>query len=318
MIAPYNYRGGDGAVGHQLVEADSCPVPLARTEPADARGKALEVYFLSSLRDPTLQPLVLGEKLQYRIVGRRYVGLLARERGPPEWSPPLAEKRPHVRWHEPWIAEGTFEAAEPGLPAQGVAVVEYLSASLLEADHRCTVACHRGAGFGDVALRVGLAQLSGGVEAVARWDIARKGVVGGGLVRDDVGDVAAFQQCRKHLGRVAEDSYRQWLSDPFSPFGALYGPVEVVYPLVQVAVGDAPVYPTPVHLDAEGHALVHGYGERLGAAHAAEARGEADAATQRSPEALLGDGGERLVGALEYALRPDVDPRPCGHLAVHR
>src|SRR5919112_916697 len=97
--------------------------------------------------------------------------------------------------------------------------------------------------------------------------------MGGGLVRNDIGDVPALQERRKHLGRVAEYSYGQWFSEPFRLFCALYGPVEIIYPLVQVAVGDAPVYPVPVYLDAESHALVHGDGERLSAAHTAEACG---------------------------------------------
>ena len=101
-------------------------------------------------------------------------------------------------------------------------------------------------------------------------------------------------------------------------FRALYGLVQVVDAFVQVAVGDAAIDPVRVHLDAESYALVHGDGQRLGAAHAAEARGEADAAAQRPPEALLGDGGECLVGALEDALGADVDPGPRRHLAVHR
>src|SRR5918995_1622992 len=250
MVPPYDYGGIDGAVGHELVEAEACPVPFACSKPADARGETLEMDLLAGLRDPTRQTLVVRKELQDRIVRRRYVRLLARERGPPERPLSLTEKRPDVRWHEPWIAVSTSEAAEPGLPAQGVTVVEDLGTPLAETHHRRAVAGHRGAGFRDVALRVGLAQVGSGVKCVACGDVAGERVVGGGLIRDDVGDVAALQERRKHLGRVAEDSYGQWFSDPFRLFGALYGPVKIVYPLVQVAVGDAPVYPLPVYLDA--------------------------------------------------------------------
>ena len=38
---------------------------------------------------------------------------------------------------------------------------------------------------------------------------------------------------------------------------------------------------------------------------------------RRAAELLLGDGAERLVGALQDALGADVDPRPGRHLAVH-
>ena len=73
-----------------------------------------------------------------------------------------------------------------------------------------------------------------------------------------------------------------------------------------------------VALDADHDAVVHGDGERLRAAHAAEAGGHGDGAGQRAVEPLVGDGGERLEGALEDALGADVDPRAGGHLAVHR
>ena len=43
-----------------------------------------------------------------------------------------------------------------------------------------------------------------------------------------------------------------------------------------------------------------------------------DRAGERAAEPLVGDGGERLEGALQDALGADVDPRAGGHLAVHR
>ena len=43
-----------------------------------------------------------------------------------------------------------------------------------------------------------------------------------------------------------------------------------------------------------------------------------DGAGERAPEPLVGDGGERLEGALEDPLGADVDPRAGRHLAVHR
>src|SRR6185503_18887400 len=70
-------------------------------------------------------------------------------------------------------------------------------------------------------------------------------------------------------------------------------------------------------LDRQAHALVHGHGQRLGAAHAAEARREDDAPAQRGAEVLARELRERLVRALEDALGPDVDPGTGRHLAVH-
>ena len=73
----------------------------------------------------------------------------------------------------------------------------------------------------------------------------------------------------------------------------------------------------PVHLDGEQHAPVHRRGERLRAAHPAEAGGEHEPAGERAAEVLARRLGEGLVGALQDALGADVDPGARGHLAVH-
>ena len=90
-----------------------------------------------------------------------------------------------------------------------------------------------------------------------------------------------------------------------------------VGPHVQVAVLDAALDGARVAVDADRDAVVHGHGERLGAAHAAETGGEGDRPGEGAAELLGGDGGERLVGALEDALGADVDPGTGRHLAVH-
>ena len=79
--------------------------------------------------------------------------------------------------------------------------------------------------------------------------------MGRGLVRDGVGDVAALQERGKDLRRVAEDAYGERLSRPFRLFRALYGRVEVVDALVEVAVGDAAFDPVGINLDAERYSL---------------------------------------------------------------
>ena len=73
-----------------------------------------------------------------------------------------------------------------------------------------------------------------------------------------------------------------------------------------------------IDVDAEEGGAVHRRGERLGAAHAAEPAGHDQPARERAAEVLAGALGEGLVGALEDALRADVDPRAGRHLAVHR
>ncbi len=94
--------------------------------------------------------------------------------------------------------------------------------------------------------------------------------------------------------------------------------VERVRLAVAVAGGDALVDARFVHLDAEKRGAVHRGGERLGAAHAAEAGGEHEPAGEGAREVAAGHGAEGLEGTLEDALRADVDPRAGGHLAEHR
>jgi hypothetical protein len=68
------------------------------------------------------------------------------------------------------------------------------------------VAGHRPAGLPDVALRVDLAQFGSGGEFIALGNVADEGVVGRGLVRDDVGGEAAFEEGGEDLCGVAEDA----------------------------------------------------------------------------------------------------------------
>ena len=267
-------------------------------------GRPWKWISLSCFGDPTSQTLVFGKEVEDRVVGRRYVRLLTGERSPAERTLALAEERSYVSGNETGIAVSAVEASELRLPAQRVAVIEDLGAALFETHHRDAVAGHRGSGFRDVALRIVLAQLGCLAKVVARRDVARERVVGGGLVRDGVWDVASLQERRKHLRRVAEDADGERLPRPLRLLGTLHGLVEVVDAFVQVTVGDSTVYPVRVYLDAQGYALVHGDGQWLGAAHAAEAGREADAAPQRTPEALFCHCGERFVGTLEDALGP--------------
>ena len=71
------------------------------------------------------------------------VGRVARQGDPSERALALAEQRADVGGQEAGVGEGAVEAAELGLGAQAVAVVEDLGATVEEADHRRAVHRHR-------------------------------------------------------------------------------------------------------------------------------------------------------------------------------
>ena len=72
-----------------------------------------------------------------------------------------------------------------------------------------------------------------------------------------------------------------------------------------------------IHFDAQERRAVHGGGQGLGSAHAAEPAGDHQASGERSAEVFARGGGEGFVSALQDALGADVDPASGGHLAVH-
>ena len=129
----------------------------------------------------------------------------------------------------------------------------------------------------------------------------------------------AAQQLGHDLGRVAHaprcDSGRRCVAgldgqrSASSRSAARDVQVAVLDPAVDAGSGR-----TSTQID---HAAVHGHGQRLGAAHAAEPGGQRDRPGEAAAEPLGGDGGEGLVGALQDALGADVDPGAGRHLPVH-
>ena len=129
MVAADHDRRGDVAAADHLVEAQPEPVALAVAEPADPRRQALERDPLAGQADPAGQPLVVGELLEHGPVGGGDVGRIARQRDPAERALALAEQRADVGGQEAGVGERAVEAAELGLGAQAVAVVEHLGAA---------------------------------------------------------------------------------------------------------------------------------------------------------------------------------------------
>ena len=143
----------------------------------------------------------------------------------------------------------------------------------------------------------------------------------GRLVRDDVdgkfAGALAAQHLREDVGGVAHQADRERTLLFLRGEHELQGLVQVGRYLVEVALGLAALEAGFVHIDDEHRASIERDRERLGAAHAATAAGESQRAGECAAKALARDGGEGLEGALEDALRGDVNPGPGRHLAVH-
>ena len=142
--------------------------------------------------------------------------------------------------------------------------------------------------------------------------------MGRGLVGHDVDRSIHREQLRDEHRRVAQQADRQPPAGVTRLDRQLERVLDAVGLHVEVAVFDPARDRARVAVDADGHAVVHRDGQRLRATHAAEAGSQRNRAGERATEVLLAHGGERLIGALQDPLRADVDPRPGGHLAVHR
>ena len=147
--------------------------------------------------------------------------------------------------------------------------------------------------------------------------VADEWVVRRGLVGHDVGQEPASDQRRQDVGGVAQDTDRPRLTVPCALLRPEHGGIEIVGALVEVLRGQPFFDPRRIHLDDQRDAAIHGDGQWLGATHAAQAGRDDNTAAQRPAEMALGHGGERFVGALQDALRADVDPTAGRHLAIH-
>ena len=318
MIAPDDDGRRNLSRSDEFVESQASPVAFAVPQPADAGGKSLESNPLLGETNPPMQRLVLWKEFEDGAIRRGDIGRVAGERHPAERSLAFGEQRTDVRRDEPRVRKSIVEPTEAGLTPQVVSVVEDLRASLLETDHRLAMLRHRQPRFFDVLPRVLVAELFRIVEVATFGDVSVKRVVRRRLIGDDVDLDPATQQLRKHLGRIAHDTDRQCAALPFGGDDAVDGIVEIIGELVKISLLDAPDDAGRIDIDAEGDTVVHRDGQRLCSPHPAETGGESECPGEGPAEALLGDGGERLEGALEDSLGADVDPRAGGHLAVHR
>ena len=139
-----------------------------------------------------------------------------------------------------------------------------------------------------------------------------------GLVGDDVGGNAPAGELRQDVGGVTFDGNRTRNAGPHPFVDLIKRVVQIRRTLVDVLGGQPTVDARGVDFDDERDAAVHRDGERLGAAHPAEAGRDDEPAGEAAAEVSAREFRKRFVSALKDALRADVDPAASCHLAVHR
>ena len=267
--------------------------------------------------DPRREVGVLAEQVEGQAVGAGDVGGVAGEGDPAERALPEAEERADVGRHEARDVERVRRAGLGGAAAQVVAVVEDDRAERLLGEHRVDVRAHAGERAPHVPLGVVLAQRARVGEREADGDVARQRVVGRRLVGDHVGDDPAALERAQQVDDVRADADRDRLALLARGDGGVDRLVEVVDAAVEVARGEPLLDAGGVDVGAEERGARHDGGERLGAAHPPEPPRDHEPAAEVAVELGAAAGGERLVGALDDPLGPDVDPRARRHLPVH-
>ena len=318
VVPPDDDRGAHFALADQVVEQEAGTVALAIAEPADTCRKPLESDALAGERQPAPQRGVAGEEAEQGFIGRPDVFRVARESGPPKRALALAKQGTDEEGHEAADLEGVLHASLLRLAPQVVAVVEDDRSAALPLEKRPHVAGHGLVRALDVPLRVLPAQGREVLVGCPRRDVALELVVGRGLVRDEIGRGAAGEQPLVQVDRVRLHSDRDGPPRLAGVESHVDRPVERVFPHVQVPRGKTPVDAPGVDLGDQGSGSVHRGRQRLGAAHASQARRHDEPSREVASEVSGSRGGKGLVSALQDSLAPDVDPGSGRHLAVHR
>ena len=317
MIAPDDDRRRYLAGSDQLIERRPGARPLAIAEPADPCRQSLEGHPLLGHGDPAMQSGIVREELQDGLVRPPDVRWVAAQGHPSEGAAALAELGSDERRHEPWIREGIRHAGLLRLRPQVVAVVEDDRPRALEVEHRPDVGGHGGLGslLVDVGLRGTQDQRIG--QRHLRRDVPAQRVMRGGLVGHEIEPFTGGRPRGLDLRRVPDQRDAHGLATGRRCARPREGLRIVVREPVHVADLQSATGARLVHLDGQADAIVHGHCQGLGTAHPAQTGGQRHGPAQGAAEVLAGRLGERLVGPLQDALGPDVDPRSRGHLAVH-
>ena len=166
-------------------------------------------------------------------------------------------------------------------------------------------------------LRIAFALFGPFGDAPADREIAVHRVVRARLVGEEVGADAARVKLRQDFSGIAEQADRHGLFLRAALFDDRERFVERLRRLVEIAGAQPHFDAARLAFDREARRPRHHRRERLRAAHAAEPGGEQPFARQVAAIMLAPHLDEGLIGALNDALRTDIDPRACGHLAVH-
>jgi hypothetical protein len=206
-----------------------------------------------------------------------------------------------------------------GLTSQVVAIIENIAPAPDVLEQPLDVRDDRALRPREVLLRVGGAQRSGLLDREPLRDVAGQRIVCCGLVGDEVEVLSTACELWHEVRRIAEQADRECAPLAGSRAHPCQRVVQRIGRFVEVAGLEAPFDPGRVDLDAKDRSPRKRRRERLRAAHAAQAcRQHGAPGKRRRAEVLLRRSREGLVGALQDALRPDVDPRAGGHLTEHR
>src|ERR1700679_1298772 len=100
MVAANSNGGGKLTFADEVVYCFAHALALAITEPADARGQALEGKAAAGKTEPAVEDFVLWKEFEGELVGAVDVFGVARESNPTEWTGAGAEERADVFRHE--------------------------------------------------------------------------------------------------------------------------------------------------------------------------------------------------------------------------
>ena len=116
---------------------------FAITKPTDSRWQALVCNFLTCLLYPTLQRFVIWEEFKDCLVSRSDIFWIATQGCPSKWTFTLTEEWSNVSRNEAWEIKGSLISSQHRFATNRITVIKNRCASILKADHRFHMFCHR-------------------------------------------------------------------------------------------------------------------------------------------------------------------------------